>query len=430
MPKTRRQSEMESQELIKMLQELSMKLEDSRKENQEIRRENQERHEELKKENQEKQDEILERFQQKQEEVIQKQEEAIRVLREEVKAGQDEIGKHLEETTALLHSELQRKVQEFEQVVEEEVQLIRSEVTTNKQETDEKIESIRNEVAEKIGDVRSEVDDLRTKVGRLAAGAAVRVEGGESLRIKPPKFDGKASWSTYLSQFEAAAEGNLWSEREKARYLMLCLRGEATEVLRTIPTEHQQNYELLIEALEMRYGEAHLQQVYQAQLKSRRQRTDESLQQLEADVARMVNLAYPSAPIEFREQIAISCFVDAVRDWETSQALRLARHKNLPEALAHALVFEAATQTARRQVRLRQVRAPNRKDGRTSSSLTDMQRNLQKIAEVILQETSSLSESGNRNINRLRCWNCGEEGHLKRQCPNSPRSERNQENSE
>ncbi|KAK4880438.1 hypothetical protein RN001_008584 [Aquatica leii] len=87
--------------------------------------------------------------------------------------------------------------------------------------------------------------------------------------------------------------------------LIVSLRGEALGILQTVPDHLQENYELLISRLEMRYGDAHLQQVYQAQIKSRVQKAAESLQEFEADIARLTRLAYPTAPDIFLEQLAI-----------------------------------------------------------------------------------------------------------------------------
>ncbi|KAJ8921197.1 hypothetical protein NQ315_013669 [Exocentrus adspersus] len=69
-----------------------------------------------------------------------------------------------------------------------------------------------------------------------------------------------------LRQFEAVVRN--WREEDKATSLIAALRDEALEVLQTI---------LEASALERRYGDAHLQHVYQAQLRSRRQRFEETL---------------------------------------------------------------------------------------------------------------------------------------------------------
>ncbi|KAJ8918204.1 hypothetical protein NQ315_014071 [Exocentrus adspersus] len=107
------------------------------------------------------------------------------------------------------------------------------------------------------------------------------------------------------------------------------------------------NYATLTGALERRYGDAHLQHVYQAQLRSWRQRFEETLQQYEADISRMVNLAYPKAPAKIIEQLAVSNFVEGLRDPEIGQLVGLARHKTMSEALTHALEIEDVKEASR-----------------------------------------------------------------------------------
>ncbi|KAJ8973583.1 hypothetical protein NQ317_011837 [Molorchus minor] len=142
-----------------------------------------------------------------------------------------------------------------------------------------------------------------------------------------------------MKQFDAAANVNNWSESEKATALIVSLRGDALEILQTLDEDQHKNYEELVLQLEMR-----------------NQRINENLQQYEADIARLVYLAYPTAPRDFIEQLAVQVFIDGIRDCETQQALRLARCKKLNEVLAYALEFEAAKQASRGHTRIRQIR--------------------------------------------------------------------------
>ncbi|KAJ8949441.1 hypothetical protein NQ318_007542 [Aromia moschata] len=139
------------------------------------------------------------------------------------------------------------------------------------------------------------------------------------IRMKPPQFDGKSSWVNYLRQFEAAAKANGWSLAEKATALTLALRGDATDILQTLSLEEQEDYHQLVRHLEMRYGQSHLEHVYHSQLKNRYQKSSESLQEFEADIARLVRLAYSSTPENVMERLAVQAFLDGLRDTETER---------------------------------------------------------------------------------------------------------------
>ncbi|KAJ8933626.1 hypothetical protein NQ318_002823 [Aromia moschata] len=66
--------------------------------------------------------------------------------------------------------------------------------------------------------------------------------------------------------------------------LMHTERGQALEILQSIPEEQQNDYDRIVGALEIRYGHKYLRQVYQSQIKSRQQRSNESLQEYEIDL--------------------------------------------------------------------------------------------------------------------------------------------------
>ena len=95
-------------------------------------------------------------------------------------------------------------------------------------------------------------------------------------------------------------------------------------------------YAELIKALELRYGDKHLRDVYCTQLRTRRQRSGESLQEFEASIDRLIRLAYPEAPEDFRIRLAVQTFIDGTGDCELQQVLCMAKHQNSVDALVHA----------------------------------------------------------------------------------------------
>ncbi|KAJ8914247.1 hypothetical protein NQ315_003612 [Exocentrus adspersus] len=186
-----------------------------------------------------------------------------------------------------------------EEEEEEEITQVKEEVKAIEGELSHTKEDAKADKKE----MNNKMEDLETKFRQLSTTGVIKTEGTVTTpsKVKVPTYDGKVSWNTYLRQFEAVVRN--WRQEDKATSLIAALRGEALEVLRTIP-EASLNYAVLTSALERRYGDAHLQHVYQAQLRSRRQRFEETLQQYEADISRMVNLAYPTAPAEVIEQLS------------------------------------------------------------------------------------------------------------------------------
>ncbi|XP_050517675.1 golgin subfamily A member 3-like [Diabrotica virgifera virgifera] len=224
--------------------------------------------------------------------------------------------------------------------------------------------------------------------------------------LKPPTFDGQTAWETYRFQFEAAARANGWNENEMAASLVVSLRGQAATVLQFLPQDAP-NYTSLVQALETRYGQQHLKQVFQSQLKVRYQKHNESLQEFEADIKRLLHLAYPQAPRDFLEQIGIQAFIDGLHDIEMQQALRLQHHKTLDKALISAQEYEAAKNISRSLPQLKEIRFTENKQVTTTD-------NEQLVLSQILSLLQNIQQKP-RNENR-RCFNCGRMGHLKSNC--------------
>ncbi|KAJ8968548.1 hypothetical protein NQ317_006986 [Molorchus minor] len=394
------------------------------------------------------QDAIKEEMKQGQDAIKEEMKDAIK---EEMKQGQDAIKEEMKQCQDEMKNEVTRQLQDqgikFDQQVGEILTNMKTEIHTRfeymEKVVEETVEEFKNEVDKEITDmkkdfevlkvdVKKEIDILKRKCESQKSGT-INVEEGyhHSSKIKPPTYDGKTSWQTYMKQFDAAANVNNWSESEKATALIVSLRGDALEILQTLNEDQHKNYEELVLQLEMRFGDKHLQQVYQAQLKGRNQRINENLQQYEADIARLVYLAYPTAPRDFIEQLAVQVFIDGIRDCETQQALRLARCKKLNEVLAYALEFEAAKQASRGHTRIRQIRTrtPEREyrsnNAYNRSNFKDDVENLRQNIKDIQASLENIVEQADRRNQTtsfrrkvpLECWNCGEKGHIRPRCP-------------
>jgi hypothetical protein len=213
-----------------------------------------------------------------------------------------------------------------------------------------------------------------------------------------PVFDGKTPWEDYMTLFETAAMFHHWSEETKASVLCLSLRGDALAILQAMPMSERQSYKELVSRLEMRFGHRHMDQLYRSQLRNRSQRPSESLQEFEADIARLVRNAYPSVPDDVYESLSVDKFLDGLRDPETEQAVKLARPKTLSDALTQALEFEAVRQSVRGQARVRAVETE-------PTTPPDIEELVKKVIEALKTRRR-----------QIRCWNCGQLGHSRSKC--------------
>ncbi|GFU53204.1 uncharacterized protein TNCV_2952491 [Trichonephila clavipes] len=114
--------------------------------------------------------------------------------------------------------------------------------------------------------------------------------------VKLLTYDGKTNWEIYKTQFSIIFEANGWTEGAKACQLAASLRGEAAEVLQTLPDTEQLNFCSLYNAMDLRFGQKYSKDYACLQMKTRLQKIGESLQEYAYEVERLANLAFSEPP--------------------------------------------------------------------------------------------------------------------------------------
>ncbi|GBL80056.1 hypothetical protein AVEN_29069-1 [Araneus ventricosus] len=317
-------------------------------------------------------------------------EQKMEAGQEKMQSGQERMKKGQEEMKGMIDKKVKGEVQRKIDEVEEKVQM--------------KIEEVEHKVQGKIGDIERRLSELEDTPFSFSASPEFM---HTRPTIKPLTFDGQTSWTGFKTQFDVVSSTNGWSDFVKANQLVALLRGSAAEVLQGISSEKFTDLTTIEKALESRFGDSHLMQFYRTELKTRRQKPEECLQVLAADVSP----AYAECPLDIRESLAVQFFVDAVTDEETQLSTRLMDFTDLKSALAYSMKFESGKTASKTS---RHVRSIETEDA-TWKERDDKFESLLKALEKLVKSLAAEQDAPRRNPNMI-CWKCFTKGYVQRAC--------------
>ncbi|GBM61024.1 hypothetical protein AVEN_16537-1 [Araneus ventricosus] len=322
-----------------------------------------------------------------------------------MRSGQERMEKGQEEMKGLIDEvkdEVQRKIDEVEEKVQMKVEDVKSEVKR-------KIEKVEHKVQGKIGEIERRLSELEDRPFSFSASP-------EFMHIRPTikslTFDGQTSWTVFKTQFDVVSSTNGWTDFVKASQLVALLRGSAAEVLQGIPADKLTDLTTIEKALESRFGDSHLTQFYRTELKTRRQKPGENLQELAADVERLMSLAYAECPLDVRESLAAQYFVDAIRDKDTQHSTRLMDAKDLKSSLAYSMKYEAARNVSKTS---RHIRSRETEDHMSGERDDKFEFFFNRLEKLLYSSVSGRKNTPRRNPN-VTCWKCSKKGHVQREC--------------
>ncbi|GFX99317.1 uncharacterized protein TNCV_1614431 [Trichonephila clavipes] len=199
-------------------------------------------------------------------------------------------------------------------------------------------------------------------------------------------------------------KANGWTERIKACQLAASFRGEATEILQTLPDIARLNLNSLYNALDLRFSQKYSKDYARLKMKTRLKKTGESLQGVErlTEVERLANLAFSDHPATVREVISLQYFVDGLKDEEIQKAVRMADAQDLKSALKLEAANEASCRD-RYSIRGARVTAD-------VPCKSPWMKKMKKLKEEIQDLMAQLQ---NRRRRSLMYWGCAEPGHLR-----------------
>ena len=155
--------------------------------------------------------------------------------------------------------------------------------------------------------------------------------------------------------------------------------------------------------------------LYQAELKARKKKTEESMVDLGRDVANLVRLAYPTPDAATREVIGINSFLEALPGPASKMKLHVikGRPRTVQEAAAQAtevdMIEPESWKTSWRRGGVRMVEPAD--EELLKEDLVQTRKELKEAQREVKPK-----RSGPQLLEEITCYGCGEKGHYRRSC--------------
>eukprot|EP00117_Sycon_ciliatum_P029642 scpid6144/ scgid23549/ len=207
------------------------------------------------------------------------------------------------------------------------------------------------------------------------------------------------------------------------------LVGSAALMLQSMSAADRKSRAEIEQALNARFGDSGKELLRQVELQARKRKPGESLTELADALQVLVSKAYPDAPAQIANVVAVRSFLDAL---PPDFARRIGDHEpaNLMAATRKAVVLETRDKLQQDTVVVAQASAKPTGDTRLSKleQLSATQSKLlAKIAERLEKlETSSQRPPVRQARSEVTCFACGELGHFSRFCPNKSSAQKSE----
>ena len=247
--------------------------------------------------------------------------------------------------------------------------------------------------------------------------------------LRPRTFDGTSPWLDFKAHFESVARGNHWSAASKASQLRYALRGDAEAAVNSIQGVEFWPYRRLVQELEEIYGPRSNEATRLCvELRQRKRKAGESLQNLATDIRRGVNIVYAHKSLADRELDAVEIFQYALHNSRIVEKIMEKQPRTLHDALTIARRIETLQEAAEEIVSVSQSKTEkkgraNKTRGevktKTGEGALDEIKQLKEQVKVLtaeLQKNKTVSKVQDSTNTETVCLNCKEIGHLFKDC--------------
>ena len=253
--------------------------------------------------------------------------------------------------------------------------------------------------------------------------------GAKKPIIMPDIYKGDIDeeWEDWLEHFNACAEINCWDEATKCRFMGVRLKNNAYKFYKELEAAVKTNCTDLSETLEKRFKTVSQMQYYKTKFQGVAQTAGESLLDLGNKIRTLSRKAYPNLEAKLRDELARDQFVRSLTDVEMTLKLRHQIPGTLDDAIRIAIDWQTVEQDVRKAKDLKIEKEKSSEACCASmqpqdSSLHSMMKELLTFMKEDREESRKYRVTSNQSRERrpdndFRCYTCGSDRHLRRNCP-------------
>lgn len=252
--------------------------------------------------------------------------------------------------------------------------------------------------------------------------------------VLPEVYNGDKSWDEWVDHFDSVATLCEWDEASKLKWLRVRLTGRAVTAFKRLPDATRNDFKEATIAMRKRFEPESRKELYRTELQTRVRKGSEDWASFGEDLRLLADKAYPEFPVEARERFALNQYLACIDKPQVAFSVRQGKPVTVDEAISLTLEMESYMQTANHS---RVAVVDHKPDGQPSlpqpiaaasrpreDSMQLILDRMDRLESKLQDMTLKTSQQPRPNVARTRykpkyrsgCWNCGEIGHMHRDC--------------